>query len=42
VLKERGSAKPEFNHHIQDLCNFMEFLKNRVPSLFKEFKKGQT
>lgn len=42
VLKERGSVKPEFNHHIQDLCSFMDFLKNKIPSLFKEFKKSQS
>lgn len=41
VLKERGNTKPEFNHNINDLCNFMEFLKNRIPSLFKEFRKSQ-
>ncbi|GMQ30766.1 GbsR/MarR family transcriptional regulator [Algoriphagus confluentis] len=42
VLKERGNEKPEFNHHLQDLCNFMEFLKNKVPALFKEFRKSQS
>lgn len=41
VLKERGNVKPEFNHHIQNLCNFMEFLKAKIPSLFNEFKKSQ-
>jgi len=41
VLKERGNVKPEFNHHIQDLCSFMEFLKSKVPALFKEFRKSQ-
>ncbi|HSF53421.1 MAG TPA: MarR family transcriptional regulator [Algoriphagus sp.] len=41
VLKERGNVKPDFNHNIKDICNFMEFLRNRVPSLFKEFRKSQ-
>ncbi|WP_233553743.1 GbsR/MarR family transcriptional regulator [Algoriphagus lacus] len=41
VLKVRGDVKPEFNHHIQNLCSFMEFLKNKIPSLFNEFKKSK-
>ena len=39
VLKVRGDKKPDFNHHLQELCNFMEFLKTKVPSLFNEFRK---
>jgi DNA-binding transcriptional regulator GbsR (MarR family) len=42
VLKERGDVKPEFNHNIKDVCNFMEFLRNRIPSLFKEFRNSQS
>lgn len=41
VLKERGNVKPEVNHNIKDICNFMDFLRSRVPSLFKEFRKSQ-
>lgn len=41
VLKVRGNVKPEFNHHIQDLCGFMEFLKNKIPNLFREFRKSK-
>jgi DNA-binding transcriptional regulator GbsR (MarR family) len=41
VLKERGNVKPEVNHHIQDLCSFMEFLRIKVPTLFSEFRKSQ-
>lgn len=42
VLTERKNIKPEFNHNIKDICNFMEFLRNRIPSLFKEFRESQT
>lgn len=41
VLKERGNVKPEVNHNITDICNFMDFLRSRVPTLFKEFRKSQ-
>jgi len=38
VLKERRNNKPDFNQNISDICNFMEFFRNRIPSLFKEFR----
>ncbi len=42
VLHERGNKKPEFNENIKDICNFMDFLRNRIPNLFKEFRKTQS
>ena len=42
VLKERGDTKPDFNHKIMDVCSFMDFLKTRIPTIFKEFKKTQS
>jgi DNA-binding transcriptional regulator GbsR (MarR family) len=41
VLDTRGESKPEFNHNIQDICRFMDFLKTRIPTLFKDFRKSQ-
>lgn len=41
VLEARGETKPDFNHNIKDICSFMDFLKTRIPALFKEFRKSQ-
>lgn len=42
VLQERGNNKPEFNHNISDICNFMEFFRNRIPVLLKEFRSKKS
>jgi DNA-binding transcriptional regulator GbsR (MarR family) len=42
VLVLRSNKKPEFNRDVENLCQFMEYFKNQIPSLFVEFEKTKS
>ncbi|EON79199.1 hypothetical protein ADIS_0308 [Lunatimonas lonarensis] len=39
VIAARKNEKPEFTRQLQELCEFLEYVKTKIPNLFEGFRK---